>query len=437
MDLETALHSLSPNAPEAEVEQFVSGRFLQALGYEELETCPQFSVRPRRNVDWAARKNANGDIFSHTKKDPYLYMEVKGRPENLNKHFAQIKGYLLAPQSKTVQWGILTNSIHAYLLRKHGKVVYPALPRMSFDDATGLVKAFRTRIENPERALTVAVYNNKGGVGKTTTVVNLAAILTLLKKRVLVIDMDPNQGDLGDALNIPQTDGEMESVLINKGSDIRSIVKTYKFSHPRLSEDYCFDIVPADRRLMEEVETNLKQHIKVNTLLKALQGAKQDYDYIFIDTPPGWRIFSAQAVCAADVVLIPTRHDNLHSLENAGMTIAQFLPKAQGAMRKYGHPGPIALPIFLNNAHSPTDAQIDIMHKAIQTVIASNKPTVDLTPYFYPKRRPRPNSLELPMILVPYMAYISQSDFMHIPGAFWHKTIRDQYLNLVREYFLA
>ncbi|MBE9069663.1 AAA family ATPase [Leptolyngbya cf. ectocarpi LEGE 11479] len=220
------------------------------------------------------------------------------------------------------------------------------------------------------------------------------------------------------------------------------ITRLYKFSHPRLKNDYGFDVVLADQELSSttensDVKATIKQKAKPYTLLKALEAAKQEYDYIFIDAPPGWLIFSQQAVCAADVVLIPARHDNLHSLQNAGMAIARFIPAAQKTLRKYGYPGPVALPVFLNNAHSITDAQVNVMHKAIARVIKSNQQYgINLTPYFYSNRKPRRDSQDLAMISVPYLAYISQSDFMHIPGAFWHKTVRDQYVNLVREYFL-
>ena len=439
-DLERAVKNLLPGASEAQVEAHVSKMFLQALGYDSLEVCPKFRVGTGGNtgfVDWAARKNTSSEIFSHAPRNPYLYMEVKGRPVDLTRSFDQIKNYLLNPQSKTVRWGILMNSLYAQLFRKHGQVVHPTLPQLSFDNVPSLVKAIRAEIEKPARALTVTVYNNKGGVGKTTTVLNLAAILTRLGKRVLVIDMDPNQGDLRDSLNMLPPIGQMENIFFGREKDIRAI--TEKFSHSRLPPEFCFDVVLSDPNLASDKtdETKIKQRVQVNTLLKALEGAKQDYDYIFIDSPPGWRVFSQQAICAADVVLIPAKHDNLHSLQNAGMAIARFLPDAQQALKRYDHYGPVALPIFLNNVQSCTKPQVEIMHKAITNVIVFNKRYgIDLTPYFYPKGKPHPNNTDLSIFSIPHMAYISQSDFMHIPGAFWHRTIRDHYLNLVREYFL-
>ncbi|MEA5464521.1 AAA family ATPase [Leptothoe sp. PORK10 BA2] len=450
MNLENAYRTLTSNAPEADVQVLFSTPFLQELGYDDLERSSEYPIG-RKAVDWAVRKNTDpSDVFFHTKKDPYLYMEVKGRTENLTeghnhylKHFAQLKQYLLAPQSKTVRWGVLMNSLDVQLFRKHGKIIHPALPCLSFkEDIPATVAAIKSQIEKPKQGLVVTVYNNKGGVGKTTTISNLAAVLSQLKKRVLVIDLDSNQGDLGDALGMAKTSGDMKSLLLGELKDIREITRSYKFSHPRLKNDYGFDVVLADQELSSTNENpglkaTITQKGKPYTLLKALELAKQEYDYIFIDAPPGWLIYSQQAVCAADVVLIPARHDNLHSLQNAGMAIARFIPAAQKALRKYGYPGPVALPVFLNNAHSITDAQVNVMHKAIARIITSNKQYgINLTPYFYSKRRPRHDSQDLAMISVPYLAYISQSDFIHIPGAFWHKTVRDQYVNLVKEYFL-
>ncbi|MEM6254783.1 MAG: AAA family ATPase [Cyanobacteria bacterium P01_D01_bin.156] len=448
MDLESAFRNLPQDADEAMVQHLFSQPFLQSLGFEQLEMHSEYPIG-RKAVDWAARKNPDpNNVFFHTKQSPYLYMEVKGRTENLTeghthylKHVAQLKQYLLAPQSKTVQWGILMNSLKAQLFRKHGKVIHPALPCMSFDDGNlqQTISSIKTRIEHPKRGLVVTVYNNKGGVGKTTTVANLAAVLSQLKKRVLIVDLDSNQGDLGDALGVQKTSGDMKALLLGSVKDIRAITSQYNPKHPKL-KGYRFDIVAADRELSStniNAMAQIKQRAKPHTLLMSLEAARQEYDYIFIDAPPGWLEYSRQAVCAADVVLIPARHDNLHSLQNAGMTIARFIPDAQKALRERGYPGPVALPIFLNNAHSITDAQVNVMHKAIARIITSNRQHgINLTPYFYSKRKPRRDSQDLAMISVPYLAYISQSDFIQIPGAFWHKTVRDQYVNLVKEYFL-
>ena len=442
MNLESVLQNIPPDAPEAVVEHQFSKSFLKALGFEDLEFRPQFPVS-KGAVDWAARKNTEDDIFLHTANHPYLYMEVKGRTENLTeghpdyrKAASQLKRYLLDPQSRSVQWGILTNSIVVQLFCKHGKVVHPATPCLPFDDVKRLVKDLRKRIEAPKNSLVVAVYNNKGGVGKTTTTLNIAATLSMLKNRVLVIDFDPNQSDLGDALNLPPNRGQMRSILEDKNTDIREAIKPYKFEHPRLKTPLGFDVILADEELVSEVdEVRLRQKVKPHALLRAIEVIKPEYDYILIDAPPNWRIFSQRAVYAADVVLIPARHDNLHSLQNAAMAITKFIPEVQRERNKVGDAGPIALPVFMNNAFKVSDAQLQLMHKAIEQIIKdAKKEGFDLVSHFYPKWRR--GHKDRRMISIPYMAYISKSDFLHVPAAFAFKNARDQYLTLAKEYFV-
>ena len=436
------LATIPPEAPEAIVKHQFCKPFLNALGYENLEIWPEFPVG-RKAVDYAARKNIDNDVFIHSGANPYVYLEAKGRTENLieghsdyARAILQLKQYLLAPQSQSVQWGILTNSAVTQVFRKHGKVVYPVTPCLSFEDSRGLVRDVTKLIEVPKRSLVIAIYNNKGGVGKTTTTLNLGATLARLKKRVLVIDFDPNQGDLGDALNLPPTNGKLLSVLDNREVDIREIITSYKFEHPRMEEPFNFDVVLSDRELVNEIdEIKLRQKVRPHALLKALEPIKDAYDYILIDAPPNWRTFTERVIYAADVVLIPARHDNLHSLQNAATAIAKLIPTVQKARSQTGNAGPTVLPIFLNNAHKVPEAQLRLMHQAIARIIQENRRGgFDLTSYFYP--RLKRGHRDLRMIYIPYMAHIAKADFHHVPAAFASNSAFEQYLNLAKEYFV-
>jgi cellulose biosynthesis protein BcsQ len=164
-------------------------------------------------------------------------------------------------------------------------------------------------------------------------------------------------------------------------------------------------------------------------LRQALEPFKTRYDYILIDSPPNWRFFSQSAVCAADVVLIPTKHNSIFSLENAVTVIKRFIPEIQN-QRKDG--GPIALPIFFNG-ESITEAARNTAALAIKQIIEQAKKDqslpFDLTPYFYPRSNH-------PVFELPSYAHIAGAAFTRVPAAYKNRTACEHYLALAKEYFL-
>lgn len=143
----------------------------------------------------------------------------------------------------------------------------------------------------------VAVVNQKGGVGKTTTVVNLAAALAEKQYRVLIVDIDP-QGNATSGCGLTKTQSKQTiyDVLVSNANIKDVILK---------AENEEIDIVPANMNLagteVELVDTNKREFILKNQLATILE----EYDYIFIDCPPAVNILTINALTAADSVLIP------------------------------------------------------------------------------------------------------------------------------------
>lgn len=437
--LVSALNKLPENAQEPIVNELFISQLLIALGFQSGEIHPEYNTG-NGVVDKALRKTIGEDVFLYTRTNPYLLVETKGRDINLSSDAAQyqrtvnqLKQYLLAPNCETAKWGIITNSCHIQLFRKHGKVVHPATQCIAItaENIDRVVALIKQRIESPVKALTVAVYNNKGGVGKTTTTINLAGILTLLGKKVLTVDFDPNQQDLTNYLKIPLSKGDVYKALMEKAGDIQSVIQPYIVPLRKPNLDLRFDVLPADQELIDIRENILLNSFKKHTLHRKLEASRKEYDYILIDSPPNWRVFSQLAVYAADVVLIPTKHNNLFSLENAATAIKKFISEAQA---EKGDGTPIPLPIFFNG-EKITPPQEAAAQQAIDHIIkTSKKEGFDLLPYFYPKftasRRDRH------ILQVPNYAGIAGSAFAHLPAVYRDRSAREYYQNLAKEYFL-
>ena len=158
----------------------------------------------------------------------------------------------------------------------------------------------------------VAIANQKGGVGKTTTAVNLCASLAVAERRTLLVDVDP-QANAGSGLGLDR--GQIETTVYDVLLDptrVESVVQPTMLDYLK--------VVPSNAQLTGAEVELVGEEAREYRLRQALCRVRDDYDFVFIDTPPSLGLLTLNALTAADSVLIPLQCE-YYALEGLGQLL--------------------------------------------------------------------------------------------------------------------
>jgi cellulose biosynthesis protein BcsQ len=330
---------------EREVEsKLIVSYLLPALGYS-INSWRQEIKYNRFRLDFLADASQAFDSTTG------VVFEAKHPDKNLNDHIEQLERYMIELH---ITYGLLTNGKEIRIYQRTENQIqlvfhcygYGIENRMDEIKALIAKETLLNRL-NQQLELTkqnvnmkiIAVYHNKGGVGKTTTVVNLAATFSKAGKKVLVIDLD-SQANTTFATGLVNFDEEDKDnlkdnyvyhVLCDEAS-IPEILKPSSFSSHEV------DVVPSHIDLMTQ-ENDLNQLDFTKRILREkLEEVENEYDIVLIDTPPSLNLYARIALITADFLIIPS---DLKAFANEGLESVKTFIKQIDRFRKQDRRPPI------------------------------------------------------------------------------------------------
>ena len=339
------------------------------LVYQDISQQPILVVEDKSRVPRLA--NASDADFVETCEKDSLYKEAvgdfSGSPGNNG-----IRQYLDSSRVSPrflASYGLVFNGDFFQLWRRVDGLVLPMTPiqRMTAETIPTLMGQLQYILTSPKRALITSIWNQKGGVSKTTNTVNLGATLAVEGKRVLLIDAD-EQNDLtrGVGLVPEETEGWFEECMDllqkNDFDAAKSLVK--KAIHSRLfplssgpPTTFSFHVLSISESSIREFrkeKNGISPPDKIKIFKKLINLVADNFDYILIDTSPAYEVFTNCILYAVDTVLIPVDYGK-KSLYH-GVKIYKFLRdvRAKRAENDKLYFGPWNLGLLFSNC--PPDA---------------------------------------------------------------------------------
>jgi chromosome partitioning protein len=341
---------------ESEVEsKLIVQYLLPTLGYDASKWHQEVALGSIR-LDFLALTSQIFPKINDSSPKTCVVIEAKHPKQNLNLHVRRLRRYLTKLQ---VMYGVLTNGKDfriyqlvgeqiALIFQCEGSEIADKIEKISdiigrdklagletnkSIPAIALTNALTNQVDTTIPSLktvslptsesrtmkTIAIYHNKGGVGKTTTTINLAAAMSRKGLKVLIIDLD-SQANTTFAAGLMKFDSEEDDTL--KDSNIYNVVFYPKSNYiPEIALKGSFtypevDVIPAHINLIWQ-EANLidKENSKFQ-LIKKLDLVKDDYDVVLIDTPPSLNLYAKIALIACDYLIIPS---DLKPFANEGL----------------------------------------------------------------------------------------------------------------------
>ena len=236
-------------------------------------------------------------------------------------------------------------------------------------------------LSRPKGPRIIAVANQKGGVGKTTTTINLAAALVELGKKVLVVDLDP-QGNASTGLGIDAPDRDMTTYdLLMEEAEIDEVVRETGFDGLYLIPA-TVDLSSADIELI----SNEKRSFLLHDALRQTAMDRFGWDYVLIDCPPSLNLLTVNAMVAAHSVLVPLQSEffALEGLSQLMLTVREVRHTANSELRIEG----VVLTMFdrRNNLSQQVeaDARGNLGQLVFNTVIPRNVRVSEAPSYAMP-----------------------------------------------------